>query len=152
MVGRPTREELLEALEPVSRSVWGWVAEQREPRNVPAGMSFNVILVREDVERILDVLNREARYTRGMDNKEKSDFESQCDEVGAHADWYGQEVKGSYGSTYTITDVDPTRPRNKIRGISKNGKLRYFSVDVVAEQLGRGPMAPLRRGRMIDLD
>ena len=136
MVGRPTREELLEALGPVARTAW----------------RGNVPLDKVDLDRINDLLDREARYVRGTDSKEKSDFESLCDGVNAHVNWYGQEVAGSYGSTYTVVGIDPDRPRNKIRGISKNGKLRYFSVDVVGQQLGRGPMAPLRRGRLIDLD
>ncbi len=148
MVSRPSREEILAALEPVSQAIWRATLE----RAVTRGERLAIQLDWEDVERINDLLNRESRYIRGTDSKEKSDFESRCDEVNAHVNWYGQDVAGSYGSTYTITGIDLGRPRNKIRGISKNGKLRYFSVDVVGQQLGRGPMAPLRRGRLIDLD
>ena len=151
MVGRPTREELLEALEPVSQAIWQASASVG-PGRIIVGRAFQIILDREDVERIIDVLNREGRYVRGADSKEKSDFESRCDGVNAHVNWYGQEGSGSYGSTYTVVGIDPDRPKNKIRGVSRNGKLRYFPVDVVGQQLGRGPMAPLRRGRLIDLD
>lgn len=99
----------------------------------------------------------------GYGSRIRSDeyFTEQADMLGIDPAWFGREVVEhtdidgkQFTARYTVTGIDPTRPKNVIMMTTQKGGIRYASIDWLRERMGE-PVdvqeTPTTRSRDIQL-